>query len=33
MERSNCCDAIIIFTDICNFSLEHADIVEDDEKS
>ena len=31
MELSNCCDAIIILTDICSLCKEHADIVKEEE--
>lgn len=31
MITSNCCDAEIILTDICNKCKEHCDIIEDEE--
>ena len=31
MELSNCCDAMIILTDICSLCKEHADIIKEEE--
>jgi len=31
MELSNCCDAIIILTDICSLCKEHCEVYEEEE--